>query len=220
MDLAGVEIFRSGRWNGDPYSVADLDEMVANFPLVGFQVPVKLGHADDPGEPAYGWVQSVRRLGDRLVADLIDLPEKVFRAIKERRFDAVSSEIFWDLERDGKTFRRVLKAVSLLGAEIPAVADLKPLREVFRGLVADEDEDAEYLGVYSLKKEILTMEAKAYQFNPADPDCRRPGREVDVRVRRLQAQHPSLKYSDALNAVLNDPDAGELKEAFALHPNG
>ena len=107
----GIEIFKVGKWNGDDYNKSDLDEMVANFDRVGFQVPVKLGHKEVSGSPAYGWVERVRRVGDKLVADFRDLPEKLWNAIKSRRFDAVSSEVFWDLERNGKKFRRVLKAI-------------------------------------------------------------------------------------------------------------
>lgn len=131
QDLKGVEVFRIGTWNGDKYTRKDLDDMVANFGKVGFQVPVKLGHKAESGEPAYGWVAKLRRVGDRLVADLRDIPDKIHEAIKDKRFDHVSAEIFWNIKRGGKTFRRVLKAVTLLGAETPAVSGLKPLRESF-----------------------------------------------------------------------------------------
>jgi len=131
FDLGGVEIFRVGTWNGEKYTRDDLDDIVANFAKIGFRPPVKLGHQAASGAPASGWVKSIRRSGEKLVADLMDLPKGIFNAIKARSFDAVSSEIFWNIKRDGKSFRRVLKAVALLGAETPAVSGLKPLRESF-----------------------------------------------------------------------------------------
>lgn len=154
-ELHGVEIFRAGTWNNDKYTVDDLDEMVVNFDKVGYQVPVKLGHAEDGGEPAYGWVSRVFRIGDKIVADLRDLPGKIYDAIRNRRFDHVSAEMFWDLKRNGETFRRALKAVALLGAETPAVAGLTPLRESLRGF-ADE---AEWSAVrhYTLEQEKPVM---------------------------------------------------------------
>lgn len=127
--LRDVEIFRAGTWNGDKYSVADLDAIVEAFPDAGFKPPVKLGHKESSGDRAFGWVNNLRRIGDRLVADLEDIPDKLHAVIRERGFDSVSSEIFWNLKRGEKTFKRALKAVALLGAEIPAVAGLKPLRE-------------------------------------------------------------------------------------------
>jgi len=129
-DIQGVEIFACGKWNGDEYDEADLTDMVAAFDAVGFQPPLKLGHSDKIGERAYGWVQRVYVKGKKLLADFKDVPGEIYRLIKSRAFDTVSSEIYWNLERDSKTFRRVLKAVALLGSETPAVSHLAPLRTV------------------------------------------------------------------------------------------
>jgi hypothetical protein len=129
-DIKNAEIFRTGKWNGDTYDESDLDSMIVAASQVGFGVPIKQGHKDVSGEPALGWVENLRREGGVLLADLVGLPEKIFEAIKDRAFDAVSAEIFWDLERNGASYPRVLKALALLGAEVPAV-DLKPLRALF-----------------------------------------------------------------------------------------
>ena len=131
LEIKDVEIFATGNHNGDTYTEADLDEMVSNYTKVGYMPPLKDGHCKDkPGMPALGWIQNVRRMGNKLVADFVDLHEKVYEAIKTRRYGTVSSEIFWNLKNNNGTFKRALKAVALLGAEIPGVADLKPLREV------------------------------------------------------------------------------------------
>jgi hypothetical protein len=127
--LTGVEIFQAGKWNGDDYTIEDLDRMVEAAQQVGFTPPLKAGHADE-GQPALGWVENLRRVGSKLLADLVGLPARVYEAIRERRYDRVSAEIYWNLERNGKKFPRALKALALLGAQIPAV-DLKPLHELF-----------------------------------------------------------------------------------------
>lgn len=129
-EIKGVEIFRTGKWNGDDYDEADLQDMVEAFPKAGFNVPVKLGHEEVSGAPAYGWVKNLRRVGKKLLCDFMDIPAKLAAAITEHAYDHVSAEIFWNLKRGKDTFRRVLKAVALLGAETPGVAGLKPLREV------------------------------------------------------------------------------------------
>lgn len=130
FEIKNVELFATGIWNGYKYTDTDLDEMVEAFGKVGYHPPLKPGHSDEPGTPALGWVANLKRVGDKLVGDLIDLPKKVYDSIKDRLFDTVSAEIYWNLERNGSTFRRALKAVALLGAEIPAV-NLKPLSEIF-----------------------------------------------------------------------------------------
>lgn len=124
-DIRNVEIFATGEHNGDPYTEEDLDAMVEAFDDVGFAPPLKQGHGE--GQRAYGWVQNLRRAGKKLLADLVDIPEAVYREIKEKGWGPVSAEIYWDFERGGKVWPRVLKAVALLGGDIPAVAGLKPV---------------------------------------------------------------------------------------------
>ncbi len=150
--LSGVEIMRVGTWNGDKFTSNDLDDIVEAFDGVGFKPPVKLGHVEKSGDPAFGFVTGLKRVGDRLLADISDIPQKLADMIHERRFDAVSSEVFFNLKRGEKLFRRALKAVALLGAEIPAVAGLKPLRESL--LENSEDTQAHF---YSITPEELKM---------------------------------------------------------------
>jgi len=166
--LKGVEIFKAGTWNGDAYSVKDLDDMVAAFDHVGFKPPVKLGHKESSGAPAFGWIENLRRQGDKLVADFHDLPEAVFKAIKSRAFDTVSSEVFWNIKRGGKNFRRALKAVALLGAEIPAVSDLMPLRNNF----SIDDVDFASLQVYQLSNEDMHQQISNIEDDNHDEDSK------------------------------------------------
>lgn len=135
--IEGVEIFRAGKWNGDDYTIADLDEMARAFSDIGYSVPLKLSQAagtsaHDEGGPAYGWVSRVYRMGDVLKADFKDIPSWLFSAITEdHAYDQVSAEVYWNLQRNDKTYKRALKAVALLGAETPAVSGLKPIRDAY-----------------------------------------------------------------------------------------
>lgn len=128
MKISNVELFRCGIHNGDDYSREDLMAMVDAFDKVGYQVPVKFGHEEIAGMPAYGWVTSVRVQGDVLVGDM-EVQSFVYDQIKDRLYDHVSVEIYFNAIRDGVTYPRALKAVALLGAETPGCAGLKPLRE-------------------------------------------------------------------------------------------
>lgn len=132
--IRGVEIFRVGTWNGEKYTSKDLDNMIEAFDEVGFIPPVKLGHTDAPDAPAYGWVKNLRREGDILKADFEDIPDATFTEISEGRYDAVSSEIFFNMSWNDKKFPKVLAAVAILGAHPPAVSDLKSLRSSMAGL--------------------------------------------------------------------------------------
>lgn len=135
--LSGVEIFAAGTWNSDVYGVADLDHMVSAFGQVGFNPPLKLGHdksqplAASDGMPSLGWIKNLRRVGSTLVADLVNLPKKVYEAIKRKNYDRVSAEVYVGYESNGREWPYVLKALSLLGADIPAVTSLAALETLY-----------------------------------------------------------------------------------------
>jgi hypothetical protein len=130
-DIKGVEIFGAGTHNGDEYTEKDLDDIVSAFNTLDYRPAVKVGHTKDkPGSPAYGWVQNLKRVGNKIHADLTDMHDSVVDAIRNKNYDRVSSEIYFNLKRGGKEFRRALKAVALLGAEVPAVANLVPLHKM------------------------------------------------------------------------------------------
>ncbi len=129
--IRGVEIFRAGIHNGDSYTEQDINDMVSAFNELDFRPALKVGHTkDQPGAPAYGWVKNLKRVGDKLVADFEDMHDSVVDAIRKRTYPNVSAEIYFNLKRGGKSFRRALKAVALLGADVPAVAGLTPLHKM------------------------------------------------------------------------------------------
>jgi len=128
--LQNIELFREGTWKGRPYTGADLDGMVGAFEALKgkLRFPVKLGHVKAPGTPAAGWIQNLRRAGNKLVADLVDVPKDIAQAWREKRYRQVSSEIAGNFkdEESGKVYPKVLSGLALLGAELPAVSGLNP----------------------------------------------------------------------------------------------
>jgi len=125
-----------------------------------FRAPVKLGHemlqsvfgdlADDlgDGEPAFGWIANVRREGGRLLADFTDVPAKLAQYLKVRAWRTRSPEVHFNYEVAGEKYRRMLTAVSLLGAVPPAIegmADLyrKDGDEAYQVLFAAGDDASE-----------------------------------------------------------------------------
>ena len=129
--VLGVEIFDVGKHNGDKYTEQDVDDMLAAFKELDFRPALKVGHTEDfAGAPAFGWVTNLRKAGTKMLADFESMHDSVIAALRDRRYDRVSSEIYFNLKRKGKVFRRALKAVALLGAEPPAVAGLVPLHKM------------------------------------------------------------------------------------------
>ena len=132
-----AEIFAVGTWNGGKISLADLEELRVNFELLKpHLVPaLKLGHsekqkliAQPDGDPALGWIESLRIEGNKLIALFKGVPEIVKNLIDAKRYRKVSSEIYFGFKWQSKNLGKVLKAVALLGADMPAVTTLDDMK--------------------------------------------------------------------------------------------
>jgi hypothetical protein len=140
-DMKGVEIFSAGVWNGDPYTEADLDLIVSAYGEMPRRPPLKLGHSEAQkffgqadGHPALGWVEKIYRSGKKLLADFVNVPDTLIGMIRNKSYDKVSAEIYWNYKlADGKVLPRALKAVSILGADWPAVSNLQDLQAALLG---------------------------------------------------------------------------------------
>lgn len=203
-DLQNVEIFATGKHNGDEYTSADLDAMVEAFNALDFKPALRIGHAS-PGEnesetPAIGWVENVRREGSKLVADFTNLADDVMALIKRKAFTRVSAEIFWNFERAGRKFSRVLKAVALLGVGIPGVAGLKPLAANFAASLFGD-----------VKAHAYTADL-AYPNHQKDDDM---DKEEIQRIAREAANAATAeaekKFTAQLNAEKEAREAAEKK---------
>lgn len=146
VKLPAQEIFQVGTWNGDRYELSDLQAMVDAFDSVGFKPAVKLGHQDKQeqlkadeykkifGAPSLGFVERIYIDGGKLLADIANVPKHLAALISKKAFSRVSAEIFWNYahEAAGKTLPRVLKAISFLGVDIPAVTSLADLSALYQ----------------------------------------------------------------------------------------
>ncbi len=203
--LEGVEIFETGTHNGKEFTERDLDSIVKAATDAGYTPPLKLGHDETPGRPAVGWIENLRRVGNKIIADITNIPKEVFDAIRSRSYDRVSAEIYWDLTVAGKKFRRALKAVALLGADVPAVTSLKPLRELFEsctGIVEQYD-----FGKWS---------EDSYIFDDNKGSVNEGGNSMGKEVEELQAQ--IKKLTEELAAAKEaKPPAGKEHVSLDQH---
>lgn len=135
-EIKGLEIFAAGKWNGDDYTEKDLDAIVTNFEKgIIKSVPLKVGHDDKQkvaGQPAVGILTRVYRAGQKLMADVANIPKVVADLINKKAYHSVSSEIAWNADFNGSIFEKLLTGVALLGAEIPAVNILADIPAVYK----------------------------------------------------------------------------------------
>jgi hypothetical protein len=136
--IRDVELVRAGTWPAStgPVTIttADLRAMMAAAadPEVD-RAALKIGHVDPrfDGEPALGWVENLRLEGDRLVGDLVEVPE-MLAELMPRAFRRRSVEIAWRVRTPaGATYTAALTALALLGVAAPAVKGLADVAALY-----------------------------------------------------------------------------------------
>lgn len=171
-EITGREIFRAGTFYGRKYTEADLDAIANNTnELIAagkHRAPSKLGHDDAQtfakinGLPAVGWVSRVFRKGASLFADFVDVPAIVAKAIKEKLYNSVSSEIYLDehAKREFGVKGPVLRAVAWLGADIPKVKGMTPLA----ALLDDSEDEVAIVRLEDEPKPKLMVPANRHPY--------------------------------------------------------
>jgi hypothetical protein len=154
-----AEIFSVGVWNGERFTRRDLHEIARNFRRLRGRLkpPLKLGHDEEQtllgqrdGDPALGWVERVWVRGDTLLARFAAVPRVVLEAIRAGRYRRVSAELYLDVRLAGRRLGKALKAVALLGADLPAVTNLADLAVYLAGATAELPAPAGEARAYSL----------------------------------------------------------------------
>lgn len=172
-ELKGIDIFAAGRWNGDDYSVDDLDKIVSSFSETKDKLKpyLKLGHGNDQKLlkedelPAAGFVQNIYRQGRKILADVTHIPSKIYELIKKKAYNKVSIELYKDIPIEGKTYPWALKAIALLGGATPAVHDLDDILALYskKNVILAYQTDAELKKLefdfqYFIKEAIMEKE--------------------------------------------------------------
>jgi hypothetical protein len=125
--ISNVPIFKVGVHNGRHYKDKDIDEMIENFNRLkeenpDFQLPIKVGHEDGEEKKAVGWMENLRRKGQFIVADFVELTDSIFEDIKNKGLKNRSIEIIPDfVDSMGKKLGKFISAIALLGTSLPAV---------------------------------------------------------------------------------------------------
>lgn len=115
-----IAIARTGQFTdsqGRPqsFSEADLDAIAASYDPAKLEAPLVFGHPA-VADPAFGWVKSVQRVGEKLFAQLAQVPDTVRQLVQDGRYKYVSMSLMPD--------RKTLRHVGLLGAAVPAIDGL------------------------------------------------------------------------------------------------
>ena len=227
VDIPGVEILAVGKWNGSQvrmYTKETLQNIAKSFKSLltngelNYEPPLKLGHDEkqkliqESGYPSIGWVSALKVKGDKLVADFKDVPKRLAEVIKAGGYKKVSSELYFDYKIGGKTWPAVLKAVSLLGADVPAVKTIADICAMYHDgdsetpevvVYMRETENAEAISLDDLMSEldrVIEAAEPSIKAKPGAPAIRTYLREVKAKLRALIAKAQRADNEESLDA--------------------
>lgn len=222
--IPSVEVMRKGTWTASTGSIEITDALMesvrdaAHDPNVD-QIPLKLGHVDPrfDGQPAFGWLKNHRIVGDRMLADIVDVPEKladVARVAFKRRSPELRRNI---TTAGGKTYDYTMSALSLLGVTPPAMKGMGDLL----GLFADGDKAQDggfYVHMASEHDDVIAFELATTladgDIDTGDVITDKETKTVDeAKIRELFKLAPEADIEAELAKIAaNPPKAAELAE--------
>ena len=194
-----VEIFRSGDYGPrGAYTDGDLDNIVADYDPRRHEAPVTLDHKTSG--PAYGWVASLQRRGDTLVAHLRDLSDEFLQWLRDGAYKKRSVELYKSFAPTGRPY---LRALSFLGAcppEIKGLADPVFAEEIdtpcpVENFIYEESElpepKSENQNVHSVQP-VHSVHDLPETPSPADPFASRLLPQASDELARLREENAAL----------------------------
>lgn len=157
------EVFKAGKYPQGDFTEKEIEKIASNYDPKFCEAPITIDHQQSG--PAYGWVNTVIADGDKLKVSFKDVPESFEKDVNDGKYKKVSVELYRNLEGKGA----YLKAVSFLGAAIPQVKGLEPIK--FMEADADtyefDEQNSETFtqeDIDELKKQITNLENQVAKF--------------------------------------------------------
>jgi cation transport regulator ChaB len=236
-ELKDVEVFGTGEWNKHKITDEDLDNIVngTNEIIDQLKPKVKLGHDDKQellqksGYPAGGWITKLKRAGNKILVDIKEVPKVLYDLIKNGAYKRISSEILYDYTEPStkKKYEKVLSAIAFLGADLPAITNLKDIAALY-----DADENANLI-IYEKqekikRKEVIYIMANGIKITEVEgkkfvavEDYEKVTKEAEGQKgykEKFEAEEKKSKESEEkLNKISKEKREAEIKTFIDTH---
>lgn len=164
------EVFRAGKYPQGEFTKKEVAEIAKNYDPKFCEAPITIDH--EQSGPAYGWVDVAKAEGDILKVSFKDTPKEFQDDVNSGKYKKVSVELYKNLEGKG----HYLKAVSFLGAAIPQVKGLEPIKfkegeSEFFEFEVETVEDTENFSaeeIEDLRKQVSDLETQIAKYKQKD----------------------------------------------------
>lgn len=208
-----IEVLKAGTFkakNGQDVTItdSDLDAIAAANPSKDRKAPLVFGHPTDD-QPAFGWLDGVKRAGGVLLASFSEVPDVVKNLVKDGYYRKVSLSLMPD--------KKTIRHVGLLGAVQPAVPGLK---DVSFGNGADAIDLEHEGGDPSGDPEHDNTGGKPDTEDAMSEELKRQLEEAKVKAAELQAQvDKNAAEAEAAKKELSDNKAAAERNAIETKVN-
>ena len=180
-----IPILKIGNYTdatGKKYQITSqiLDEIVESYQP--YSAPLVKGHPTNE-DPAMGWIDKLKIIGDKLFASFIDISEDFKKEIKQNHFKNISASFFLPTAPSNpQQGKYCLRHVGALGAARPAIPNLGKLQTILS--FSEENNDvvaffSEY--PYSLRDKIQV-------FNEQSLINKNQGNRMNTKEQELYIQ--------------------------------
>lgn len=221
--IKDVEIMRTGRFKGAEYTEKDLDQFIENFnnriaePVLTIDHDEKLTDnvAKEFKVAALGYVEKLKRVGDRLYADFRQVPKLIAELIEAGPLKQRSIEFFKVFKTSsGQTLKNVLTGVTFFGTGLPAVAGMSDLMQFFKDnkgnaqadTVNDRNDDSVHVKIKfqepTMKmieipeeeyQQLLAIKKEFDEMKKTTADGQAKFKDVESELEKFKTENNSLK---------------------------
>lgn len=210
-----VEIFKTGKHKDskgreEEYKEETLEKIanIYNSKVQqdnSYEAPVVLGHPKN-NEPAFGWVERLKRSGEKLLAKLKDLSDEFIKELKDKRYRKVSMSIYPDL---------MLRHIGFLGAAQPAIKGLKPIifdsNSEFLEYGSQETDESDVIEFFALEQRIKELQEQNAQLEKENEIMLN---ELELVKKNARAKNFEEYYSNIIDECEGLWNSPAQKEKF------
>lgn len=185
------EILKTGKFTSSngvekEFNLSDLEKIAADYNPSVSEAPIVIGHPKT-NDPAFGWIDSLKVSGDRLIASAKQIVPEFMESLKNGLFKKRSVS----LTPDG-----YLRHVGFLGAELPAV---KGLADISFSDDRSTDESFEFADLSTLAEEPQVINPAVKNESENTNDFSEPLSVILETLKNIQStleHQPSQQTAD------------------------
>lgn len=196
--IARTGTFRDSNGRPHTFTTSDFDQLKAGYNPESTRAALCFGHPKD-SDPAFGWIQNLKREGERFFARFARVPAEVQKLVDDGRYENVSMSLSPDKKR--------ILHVGLLGAAAPAIDGLGPVsfeaEEVTINFSFPEQETETNGGtmnpeelqkqIIALQQEVATLKAENEKLKGEKGDADKGKEEADAKAAAVAAEFAAFK---------------------------